>query len=326
MHHTQSGLAVNLTSSEGGQHEACNGERPAAYGLVVHVDRTPSRALSESPATAEEPRMRPSMTIDLNTDDMDVFYDSKLSLDDVSPKPCITPGNALHLIDDDPSPRSQTPSSVIIVPADGGHDQDAEGYRSSSEPPPPARPAPRVRFRSRVRITSGMHRHRHSMPGAMHSGSTPSSASDSPSSSISAPLRYQADENTAWGPLGKRLSAYAGGGWQRRVHSAPQVNGGVGAVPKVVRPHSVGPGRANERTPLVRGSRRSTYVNYDDDVQEDEDEDVEEQELRAAALKREHEAMFGKWPMRLVNPRWWWWHLEPILCCLYCSDDYDFEE
>ncbi|KAH9949458.1 hypothetical protein B0H21DRAFT_114744 [Amylocystis lapponica] len=165
--------------------------------------------------TDSKMRTRPRMTIDLSADPMDVLFDRKLSIDDPSPKPCIVPGNALHLIDDDPSPRSQTPSSVIVLEPDdaaSAHNTDAD--RSSSEPPPP-RPAPRVRFRSRVRITSGVHHHHRAAHS--HANATPcSSASDSPSSSISAPLRYQADENAAWGPLGKRLSAYAStGGWQK---------------------------------------------------------------------------------------------------------------
>lgn len=32
-------------------------------------------------------------------------------------KPCIAPGNALHLIDDDPAPRRVTPASIIILPS-----------------------------------------------------------------------------------------------------------------------------------------------------------------------------------------------------------------
>ncbi|KAL6305676.1 hypothetical protein BKA93DRAFT_816830 [Sparassis latifolia] len=266
--------------------------------------------------------MRPRMTLDLESDDMDIFYDSKLSIEDSSPKPCITPGNALHLIDDDPSPRSQTPSSVIIIPSDEpahDHDSNADGYRSPSEPPP-VRPVPRVRFRSRVRITSGVHRHRNSM-SAVNGTSTPSSASDSPSSSISAPLRYQADENTGWGPLGKRLSAYASaGGWQRRgipsAHGTP--NGHSHGTQTRV---GVGAGRVNERTPLVHSRRRPPYD--DDDVREDEEEDSQERESR---VKREQDSEFGTWPMRILNPHWWWWHLEPVVCCFYCSEDSEYEE
>ncbi|KAI0757599.1 hypothetical protein C8Q80DRAFT_109396 [Daedaleopsis nitida] len=216
---------------------------------------TPASASSSMPRPASAtvnvsvlsaPRAR-RMTLDLPSSPIDVLYasDHKLALEGTSPKPCIVPGNALHLIDDDPAaPRSMTPPSIIIVGdesehglepdldgADDHHDHDHHGgeagegepgggyHRSGSEPPHEcARPVPRVRFRSRVRITSGVHRHRHSHSHS-HSAttgggtSTPgSSTEDSPSSSISAPLRYQADDNTAWGPIGKRLSGYAGAG------------------------------------------------------------------------------------------------------------------
>ena len=241
----------------------------------------------------------------------EVLYDHKLPVDDHSPtpKPCIVPGNALHLIDDDPSPRSQTPSSVIIladgaeIHVDGSHGptpgEGDVGDRSSSEPPPAARPQPRVRFRSRVRITSGVHRHRPSGTPAPQgqrrlSSGTPSSGS-SPSSSISAPLRYQADENATWGPLGRRLSAIAAAGRRRPVQASPQHE-------------EEGPGRpgahtrVNERTALLRSSRHTGYVDpYDSHLQEGDEDDMEE-EFRAAELRRQKELVFGPWPGRLFNP------------------------
>ncbi|OCH88343.1 hypothetical protein OBBRIDRAFT_813690 [Obba rivulosa] len=241
-----------------------------------------------------------ALTIDLDDD----LYGRKLSLEAAATRPCIVPGNALHLIDDDPAPRPHTPPSAI-VPAD---------------PPPPARPAPRVRFRSRVRITSGLHKHRRAASG----GTPGSSASDSPSSSISAPLRYQADEHGAWGPLGKRLSAYAGAGWQKRGaaprHKAERVRGARGHG----HGHAGGEG-ADERTPLVRDARRTAYVDPYGDIREGDEEDDEERAMRAAALRREHDAVFGKWPWRLFNRHWWWWQFEPVLCCC-CPDDSDYDE
>lgn len=263
------------------------------------------------PSAAGPAPMRAHLTINLDEEPIDVLYNRKLSLEDAAQRPCIVPGNALHLIDDDPSPRSQTPSSVIIV-ADvprSSHDQapaEREGDRNMSQPPPPPRPAPRVRFRSRVRITSGVHKHRHSASAggarnANASGTPCSSASDSPSSSISAPLRYQADENATWGPLGKRLSAYAGaGGWQKRGAVSPQHK-----QERVRRPH--GAARASsvagsdERTPLVHNARRTAYVDPQDDLREGDEDDGEDRAMRAAALRREHDAVFGKWPWRLFN-------------------------
>lgn len=257
----------------------------------------------------QQPTMRSRMTIDLDDGSMDaLFVDRKLSLEDTSSKPCIVPGNALHLIDDDPSPRSVTPSSVIIIPdAEERHDQNGE--RTLEPPPDSERPPLRVRFRSRVRITSGLNRHRHvSAPSSMGpngtgQGTPGSSTSDSPSSSISAPLRYQADENAAWGPLGKRLSAYAqANGWHRR--------GGMPSKPTYERSGSVPVGRRgdnteflNERTSLLSSSRGALYgIAHDEGSREREASELEqsEREIRAA-FRREEEAVFGKWPWRLFN-------------------------
>ncbi|KAI0762393.1 hypothetical protein C8Q74DRAFT_1206818 [Fomes fomentarius] len=309
-------------------------------------------------------------TLDLPGSPIDVLYESdhKLALEGTSPKPCIVPGNALHLIDDDPSaPHSATPPSLIIVgdepegeseyEGEGG-DEDGEGVgggkphsasRSASQPAAAGtRPTPHVRFRSRVRITSGVHRHRHSHShshsqsgtGAPGSSTPGSSTEDSPSSSISAPLRYQADENATWGPIGKRLSGYAAGGWQRRPervqglgqrHVQVQVQGQDGQRQGVYGARSGGArgrgargGRGyHERTPLLRPSPGRMYSESEDDSEEVMGEG--ERTARAAALSREEEAVFGKWPWRIFNRHWWWWHVEPALGCC-CSDESDYEE
>lgn len=268
--------------------------------------------------------MRARMSIALEDDlqdhpDMTTFLQpSKLSIEtSTSPKPYIVPGNALQLIDDDPdASRSHTPSSVIIID-DESHPPNGHGHGNghheasteSGNDPEHERPIPRVRFRSRVRITSGLRRSKH---GAhLTSTSTPSSsASGSPSSSISAPLRWQADENATWGPIGRRLSAYAhSNGWQKRprVKQERQQQSQQGEGPKL---------KADERTPLLRASRPVAYVdagldgglvadderpamlegeNYDSEIEEDD------AALQAAALKREEEAVFGKWPWRIFN-------------------------
>ncbi|EJF58798.1 hypothetical protein DICSQDRAFT_66258 [Dichomitus squalens LYAD-421 SS1] len=305
------------------------------------------------PALISAPRAR-RMTLDLPSSPIDVLYstDHKLALESTSPKPCIVPGNALHLIDEDPSaPRSATPSSLIIVGdesehgaepgTDGdfegeGEDEEGEGVgqtRSASQPPTgegngTVRPPLRVRFRSRVRITSGTHRNRHH--ASMAGGSTPgSSTSDSPSSSISAPLRYQADDNGAWGPIGKRLSAYAaaGGGWQRKTQvqlqtTERQANGAQNGVGRR-RGGTKGARGYNERTPLLRPPAGAVHPESEDEESQAMSED--ERTMRASALRREEEAVFGKWPWRIFNRHWWWWHVEPVLCCC-CSDDSDYEE
>ncbi|OJT11583.1 hypothetical protein TRAPUB_11892 [Trametes pubescens] len=287
-------------------------EEDLAAALASPIpERTPPL---DAPAPAM-PHPRARMSLELPPADPAamglLFEDHKLALEGTSPKPCIVPGNALHLIDDDPAaPRSQTPPSVIIVTEDGEEDEeeelDEEGRRTSSQPP--VRPTgPRVRFRSRVRITSGVHRHRHSMN--VNGTPTPcSSASDSPSSSISAPLRYQADENGAWGPLGKRLSAYAAGNWQRRAQGpthtqrVPQDVPVIGPPPggrvrggKTARAH-------HERTPLLRPGRQRSYTEEEEDETQTEEElGPEERAMRTAALRREEEAVFGKWPWRIFN-------------------------
>lgn len=71
----------------------------------------------------------------------------------------------------------------------------------------------------------------------------------------------------------------------------------------------------DERTPLLRPGRHVAYVDAGLDAGGDaDDERLEEGEfessdeeaerdhaLRAAALKREEDAVFGKWPWRLFN-------------------------
>lgn len=362
-----------VTTPSAAAYEDTDGRPPSIHlSEHVHVDVSPSATASptqpphevpvqvqfpdspDSPDSDEQPQMpRPPntmsttttrtrrTTLDLPGSPIDVLYESdhKLALEGTSPKPCIVPGNALHLIDDDPSaPRSATPPSLIIVGDDpeGESEYEGEGEVGGDGPegvgvgggkPPAAagtRPTPRVRFRSRVRITSGVHRHRHShsQSGTAAPGSsTPgSSTEDSPSSSISAPLRYQADENATWGPIGKRLSGYAAGGWQRRpegvqgqgqrqrqVQVQVQVQGQDGQRQGVygariggARGRGARGGRGyHERTPLLRPSPGRTYSESEDGSEEGMGE--EERTARAAMLSREEEAVFGKWPWRIFN-------------------------
>ncbi|CAL1697080.1 unnamed protein product [Somion occarium] len=255
--------------------------------------------------------------------DLTSRYQHTLTVEGSSPKPCIVPGNALQLIDDDPEGQHHHPPSIIII-NDGSKRPAPESCTpdtSSAEHEPQRRPIPRVRFRSRVRIASGLHRHRQSATGngdghPDHTPTSSSSTSGSPSSSISAPLRWQADENATWGPLGRRLSAYAhSNGWQRRspTTSRPQKSDQMQYTrAKVTRTGS------DERTPLLSSNRpRIAYVDSgldgggmaDDErprvlggrFEDEDEEEAEERALRAAALRREEEAVFGKWPWRLFN-------------------------
>lgn len=282
---------------------------------------TPGVAHGDRPF-ADDDEVQARMTIALDDHlhdhpDMAALYEQKLGIEGTSPKPCIVPGNALQLIDDNPAAsRSHTPSSVIILDSDGhprerSVDLDSSADQGDAHDQQGARPVPRVRFRSRVRITSGLRRSKH----MGNPTSTPSSsASGSPSSSISAPIRWQADENGAWGPLGRRLSAYA------------QANGKSRRSPGLLRAHQPQPrAKMDERTPLIKPGRHIAYVDSgldgggeadDERVGDGEDTDEEADEesmLRASALKREEEATFGKWPWRLFNR-----HVRHSLCHRVC--------
>lgn len=282
--------------------------------LVNDPDDMPVRArmtLAIEQPLQEHPNMAPGF-----------LQTSKLSIEtSASPKPCIVPGNALQLIDDDPfsASRSHTPSSITVVDEDGvllqDHDNGGTGtlneeeIAGEGEEGQGRRPMPRVRFRSRVRIASGLRRGRHHTDPT----TTPSSStSGSPSSSISVPLRWQADENATWGPIGRRLSSFAqANGWQRRTPSAVRAKNGQ-AQGQVVAVDAVTAAKAKlgEREPLLGSVRHVAYVDSGLDgawlvdeeqvgvVRRDSDEtDDEERALLAAA----EEAEFGRWPWRVLN-------------------------
>jgi len=192
-------------------------------------------------------------------------------------------------------------------------------------------PVPRVHFRSRVRITSGLHsgsRPRnfdstgHNSTADDGIGTANTSASGSPSSSISAPLRYQADENNVLGPLGKRINSLAQTRNKRNGHLRRV---GIGSS-------------VSERTPFLRASEYGPAPDYTHQRRErgrisseSEDEDL------ASGLKREEDVVFGRWPWRIFNRhastiaqvpgrgsdslfvQWWAYQCGPVLCC--CPDD-----
>jgi len=224
-----------------------------------------------------------SSVIDLDSEgdqsDDDVAYDHTQYLTQLLAKPRLLPSNALclHLAD---------PNAPLTTPHDPSHPPSDAPIQK------PLRPGGRIRFRSRVRITSGLNHFR----------------SGSPSSSISAPLRYHSDEesNSTWGTLGQRVGMLAS---QKRT-SGSRRNRRKGVVQT---PHG-----NDEHTPL-RGSFSSPYYVtgegvQDGDINEDEDEDDK--------LAQEIDAIFGTFPGRLLNYQWWWWQLEPIVCC-QCTDDFE---
>lgn len=156
---------------------------------------------------------------------------------------------------------------------------------------------PKVHFRSRVRITSGLHstsRSRNRGSTGRNStaddgiGTANTSASGSPSSSISAPLRYQADESNVLGPLGKRINSLALTRNKRNGHLRRMgINSSV-----------------SERTPFLRASEYGPVPNYTHHRRErgriageGDDQDL------ARGLKHEEDVMFGRWPWRIFNRR-----------------------
>ena len=93
----------------------------------------------------------------------------------------------------------------------------------------------------------------------------------------------------------------------------------------------------SERTPLLRPPA-GRGVHSEDEDEDSQGMSEEERTMRASALRREEEAVFGKWPWRIFNrhvsarpsfsssscscsrrSQWWWWHVEPVFCC--CADD-----
>ena len=143
--------------------------------------------------------------------------------------------------------------------------------------PPPSTSFAHVRFHSRVRITSGL---RHSR-GVR---SLDSSDSDSPSSSISAPLRYRSHDTDPRGPLGQRISRLASQALQkRRVAAAAATRSAA---------------RGGEYTPLdPAGFPIVTYgATRDHSYRNDVDS-----ERRSQIDAHSEEIAFGRWPWRALN-------------------------
>lgn len=147
----------------------------------------------------------------------------------------------------------------------------------------------RVRFRSRVRIGSGIHKG----TGGRYS------AGSSPSSSISAPLRYQTDmddsensphedEGSAPVPHDDRFDAATAHLLQRHMMS-----------PRVRRRRKKPSWSVDERSPLMsHTSRPRSYIRSRSDSDDEDSHDMQCQMLRR---KIQEDAIFGKWPGRLLN-------------------------
>ena len=143
--------------------------------------------------------------------------------------------------------------------------------------PPPSTSFAHVRFHSRVRITSGL---RHSRG----TRSLDSSDSDSPSSSISAPLRYRSHDTYPRGPLGQRISRLASQALQkRRVAAAATTRS---------------PARGGEYTPLDPAG--FPIITYGATRGRDHGGDVDS-ERRSQIDPHSEEIAFGRWPWRALN-------------------------
>jgi len=166
---------------------------------------------------------------------------------------------------------------------------------------PPSSSFAHVRFHSRVRITSGM---RHSRG----TRSLDSSDSDSPSSSISAPLRYRSRDADPRGPLGQRVSRLAAQALQKRRAAAAAI--------------TTSAERNEEFAPL--GPAGFPVVTYGATRNQDSRNDADG-ERRSQIDPHTEEIAFGRWPWRALNRHWWRWQIESTLCCR-CSDDSDTGE
>ncbi|KAL1686628.1 hypothetical protein GGG16DRAFT_96663 [Schizophyllum commune] len=298
-----------------------NGARYTAQGIVDHRrDDARRDSMSEdgSPHDSPWPAVR-SVDVSphggLRPDEQVIVSHGEhyiISLNDPTDpagRPCMIEHTSSMSSIPSPAPTSPMPNGITSSPSSAS---DSSPF-SPSDSPPKKRS---VRFRSRVRITSGVRGHfvlPDTPPAAFRARSPSSSSSISDSSSISAPLRWRDGEKSlrdrpGWGTLGQRVSLLAGGsGRRQRVDDG---NGDVGGG-------SGGPGRpptVHEGTPLMQSSIPRQYVYAD----EEEDEE---------RLRREIDLVFGKWPGRLLNSNWWWWQLEPFVCChCICSDESDIED
>ena len=191
------------------------------------------------------------------------------------------------------------------------------------QPQPTSAPSPfvpaHVHFHSRVRITSGLRRSHGSTPHALGD----SSDSDSPSSSISAPLHFRSRDTMPRAPLTERVSRLATQALQRRR-----------AVAAMSRLRA----RDCEYAPLVGAGVPVTYgaARYGVAVNGHRANGVRDQS------HGEDDSAFGEWPWRALNRhvgdccfshggsqlmivQWWKWQIESTLCCC-CSDGSDAGE
>lgn len=197
--------------------------------------------------------------------------------------------------DDNPKrSRSRSPSPVPHAPTTPPTQQQ------QTQPTPMPTPTPNpfaahVHFHSRVRITSGLPRSR----GNRTLGD--SSDSDSPSSSISVPLRYHSRSAVPRLPLGERVSRLAAQALQkRRIAAATAAAMGSSAAATASRRFRA---RHHEYTPFLRagvpvtyGTAQRGYSGVADDADSEDENPSQFGDLYGGGG-----IAFGRWPWRALN-------------------------
>jgi len=165
------------------------------------------------------------------------------------------------------------------------HQQQRPPPLQPQQPQPTSAPSPfvaaHVHFHSRVRITSGLRRSR---GATTHAPLGDSSDSDSPSSSISAPLRFRSRDTMPRAPLTERVSRLATQALQRRR-----------AVAAMARLRA----RDCEYAPLIGAGVPVTYgaaARYGVSVNHHRANGVRDQ-----SHGEDDSAAFGEWPWRALN-------------------------
>jgi len=245
--------------------------------------------------------------------------------------------------DDDPErslshSRSHSHSPVPQAPAPPTPPAQQPHPPSTSTPTPTPNPfAAHVHFHSRVRITSGLRR--------SHGNRTlnDSSDSDSPSSSISAPLRYRSQDTVPRLPLGERVSRLAAQALQKRRMTAAAAAAAVATSTASRRFRATA--NDHEYTPFLRAGVPVTYGATRGDSGADDADTDDENRSQIDELHGEDAVAFGRWPWRALNrqvssrcilvqtlssfmchsAQWWRWQIESTLCCC-CSDESDNDE
>ncbi len=239
--------------------------------------------------------------------------------------------------DDDGPEHSRSHSPVPHASAPPAQQQQQQPQPTpSSAPTPTTDPlSAHVHFHSRVRITSGLRRSR----GNHTLGD--SSDSDSPSSSISAPLRHHSRNTVPRLPLGERVSRLAAQALQkRRIAAATAAMASSTAASRRFRV------RDREYTPFLHAGVSVTYgTGQHGDSEADDADSEDENRSQFDDLHGADASIFGRWPWRALNrlvscvgvffvqrgsvhdhfAQWWKWQIESTLCCC-CSDSSDDDE